>query len=140
MSELSVLYAPIIGHHKFKHKHTTKYALKLRQMNFDGKLRVQNNFDVINNLCFFNTSTVSARLIRAEVAAQLKAAQFVLLQSQVALICADQSELSIPKPRPITRLPCIFSGQSKKLKLPLNHEQNQSKTKAGCFPTHKRSP
>ena len=89
--------------------------------------KCKNYFNVINKICFFNTSTVSARrLIRADCAAELKAAQFVFLQSHAALICADQSGLAIAQLRPITRLICISYSQSQNLKLPRNHEQNQS--------------
>ena len=98
------------------------------------KTRVENNVNVINKICFFNTSTVSARrLIRAECAAQLKAARFVFDQSGASLLCADQSELAVPQLRPITRRLCIFFSQWQRSQLPQNHEQNQSKTFAGCF-------
>ena len=113
---------------------SSKYAIKPRRMESDGKARLQNKFNVTTKICFFNTSTVSGRRpIRADCAAQLKAARFVFDQSGASLLCADQSGLAIPQLRPITRRLCISSSQSQHLKLPLNHEQNQSKTFAGCF-------
>ena len=105
------------------------------------KTGFENNLNVINKICFFNTSTVSARrLIRAECAAQLKAARFVFDQSGASLLCADQSELAIPQLRQIRRRLCIFIQPMAAPAVASKPRAKSERNLCRLFQTHKRSP